>query len=53
MNSKYIATGICGFAFILLWNALLIERDRKMFESYEQQGIPQLVNKCNPNCNIK
>jgi len=53
--TKYIAAGICGFAFILLWNALLIFRDNQMFKAYEtkhQQYCEQLK-VWHPDCKIE
>ncbi len=34
MKTKYIATGLCCFAFVLMWNAFVIQRDKKMFDAY-------------------
>jgi hypothetical protein len=33
--TKYIATGFCVFAAILLWNVVLIERDKELFNAYD------------------
>ncbi len=35
MKTKYIATGLCCFAFVLMWNAFLIHRDRELFKAYD------------------
>jgi len=42
--TKYIATGFCVFALVLGWNVMLIERDRKFFESYDLLCKQQLHN---------
>lgn len=34
MNRKYIAAGLFALAFILGWNAFLIQRDEQMYGSY-------------------
>ena len=36
MNRKYVAAALIGCAVILGWNAFLIQRDAKLFESYGQ-----------------
>jgi hypothetical protein len=42
MNRKYVVAGLIGFAFILGWNAFLIERDDAMYKAYyRQQAIQQ------------
>jgi hypothetical protein len=34
VNRKYIAAGLFALAFILGWNAFLIQRDEQMYGSY-------------------
>lgn len=53
MKSTQTTYIFLAFIAILMWNGFLIQRDKKMFESYEQQGRPQVIHKCNPNCNVK
>jgi hypothetical protein len=36
MNSKYIFTAIFVVGFIVGWNAFLIQRDQKIFDSYDK-----------------
>ena len=35
MNRKYVIAGLIGFAAILGWNIFLIQRDQRMFDSYD------------------
>ena len=34
MNKKYIVATVIGFTAIIGWNLFLIQRDAKLFESY-------------------
>lgn len=34
MKSKYVVYGIIALVFIIGYNAFLIQRDRKMYDSY-------------------
>ena len=42
MNRKYIVAGLIGFAVILGWNVFLVQRDKNLFEAYDQQAIQNL-----------
>ena len=42
MNRKYIVAGLIGFAIILGWNVFLVQRDKNLFEAYDQQAIQNL-----------
>ena len=42
MNRKYIVAGLIGFAVILGWNVFLIQRDKNLYEAYDQQAIQNL-----------
>lgn len=37
MNRKYIAAGLFAFAFIIGWNAFLIQRDERMYDAYYRE----------------
>ena len=46
MNSKSIIYIFLAFIAVLGWNAFLIQRDQKMFNSYDKQiGIERLKNR--------
>ena len=36
MNSKVIAYGILAFLAVIGWNFVLIQRDKKIFDSYDK-----------------
>jgi len=42
MTKKHVVVGLIGLAVILGWNVFLIQRDKNLFESYQQQGTHNL-----------
>jgi hypothetical protein len=36
MKPQYIATGLIAFLVVFGWNAFLIQRDKVLFEAYNQ-----------------
>lgn len=55
-QTKYIVTFVCGFAFILLYNAFLIQRDTQLLQNREtlkEHYCANLAPKNHPDCNVE
>lgn len=54
---KYIVAGVCGLAFILSYNALLIRRDAQLWQNRETLKERYCANlapsKWHPDCNVE